>query len=148
MGAGRLRVLAGHGIAAIGVAALASACGQAPSTLSPAPSIVTPSSVPALGGLTFGAFPSTLDGTLALALCQQWAGLRGEYVARVKADDPFRLERWFSSAVWRPAFNANGPLRIDPAYGDISTAFGVATTGETAGISTARMLDRACAAAD
>jgi hypothetical protein len=156
MGAGRLRVLAGHGVAAIGVTVLVSACGQVPPSSSLAPGqipgsatpAVTPSSVPVLGRLALGTFSSTSDGMRALALCEQWAGLRGEYVSRVEADGPFLLEQWFSSTVWRPAFNANSPLRIDPAYGDISTAFGVASTGETASISTARMLDKACAAAD
>jgi hypothetical protein len=109
---------------------------------------VTPSSVPELGRLTFGPFPSTPDGTRALTVCEQWAGLRGEYVSRVKADTPFQLEQWFSSAVWRPAFTANGPLRTDPAYGDISVGFGLATTGAAASIASARFLDQACATVD
>jgi len=151
MGAKKLRVLAGHGIVAVGVAALASACGQ---TLAPgqtpglATPTVTPSPVPVLGRLAFGTFPSTEDGTRALTLCEQWAGLRGEYVSRVKADTPFQLEQWFSSAVWRPAFSANSPLRIDPAYGDISIAFGLASTAQAASIANARFLDKACATAE
>jgi hypothetical protein len=156
MGAGKLRVLAGRGIAGVAVAVLAGACGhvsassppaagQAPG---PATPTVTPSAVPVLGKLAFGTFPSTWDGTRALTLCEQWSGLRGEYVARVRADTPYQLEQWFSSTVWRAAFSANSPLRLDPAYSNISTAFGLASTGEAASIASARMLDKACAAVD
>jgi hypothetical protein len=154
MGAGKLRVLAGRGIVAVGVAVLAAACGQAASspaagqTPGPATPTVTPSTVPVLGPMTYGAFPATSDGSSALTLCEQWAVLRGQYVSRVRADTPFQLEQWFSSAVWRTAFTANGPLVTDPAYSEISTAFGVATSGEAASISSARMLDKACSAAD
>jgi hypothetical protein len=105
---------------------------------------VTPASVPALGKLTFGKFPATADGIRALTLCEQWSRLRGEYVSRVRADTPYQLEQWFSSAAWTTAFNAGSRLRNDPAYGDISTAFGLATTGEAASISSARLLDKAC----
>ena len=104
--------------------------------------------MPVLGKLTFGTFPSTWDGTRALMLCEQWSGLRGEYVSRVQADTPYQLEQWFSSDVWQAAFSASGPLVVDPAYGDISTAFGLAATGEAASIASARFLDKACAAAD
>jgi hypothetical protein len=157
MGAGKkLRVLAGRGIAAVGAAALASACGHAsvnsPLVLEqaqgPATPTMTPSSVPVLGNLTLGTFPSTADGRRALTVCEQWAGLRGEYVSRVQADTAYELEQWFSSAVWGPAFSANSRLRVDPAYGDINTAFGLATSGQAASIATARLLDKACAAAD
>ena len=156
MGAGKkLCVLAGRGIVAVGVAALASGCGHASSlslaaeqTPGSATPTVTPSSVPVLGKLTFGTFPATADGIRALMVCEQWAGLRGEYVSRVQADTPYELEQWFSSAVWRPAFTANSPLRVDPAYGDISTAFGLATSGQSASIASARLLDKACATVD
>ena len=159
MGAGKLRVLAGRGIAAVGVAVLAvlaAACGHAASASSsaagqtpgPATPTVTPSTVPVLGTMTYGTFPATTDGSSALTLCEQWAVLRGQYVSRVRADTPFQLEQWFSSAVWRTAFTANGPLLTDPAYSAISTAFGVAASGEAASIPSARMLDKACSAAD
>jgi hypothetical protein len=157
MGAGKkLCVLAGHGIVAVGLAALASGCGHASSSLSlaaeqtpgSATPTVIPSSVPVLGKLTFGTFPATTDGIRALMVCEQWAGLRGEYVSRVQADTPYELEQWFSSAVWRPAFTANSPLRVDPAYGDISTAFGLTTSGQSASIASARLLDKACATVD
>ena len=156
MGAAKLRVLAGQGGMALGVAtglaALAAACGYAPSSSSPAPGLatptVTPSSVPVLGKLAFGPFPATADGTQALLLCEQWAGLRGEYAYRVQADTAYQLEQWFSGSVWRTAFDDNRPLRVDPAYGDISTAFGLATTGQAASIWTARLLDKACATVD
>jgi hypothetical protein len=153
MGAGKLRVL---GMVAVGVAALAVGCGHASSpaalalgqTPGPATPTVTPSAVPVLGKLSFGTFPATSGGTNALTLCEDWAGLRGQYVARVLTDTPYQLEQWFSSAAWRPAFAANSPLRVDPGYSDISTAFGLATTGESAGIPSAKLLDKACAAAD
>jgi hypothetical protein len=98
MGAGKLRVLAGRGIAAVAVAVLAGACGQASSSSPPAAGqapgpatpTVTPSTVPVLGKLAFGTFPSTWDGTRALTLCEQWSGLRGEYVARGCSTRPAR----------------------------------------------------------
>jgi len=159
MGVRKLRVLARRGGIALGVAvgaALATACGHASSSLSlaagqtpgPATPSVTPSSVPVLGKLNFGPFPATEDGIRALKLCEAWSGLREQNVYRVRADTPFELEQWFSSAVWRPAFTANSPLRTDPAYTKISSAFGLATTGQGASISSARMLDKACSEAD
>ena len=173
MGAGRPRVRAGRGItrvrgivagcvAAAGLAALVSGCGTASAAspaatgqasapaapAAPATPTVTPSAVPVLGKLTFGTFPSTWDGTRALALCEQWSGLRGQYVSLVRTRTPFQLEQWFSSAAWRPAFVANSPLRTDPAYSDIDTAFGLVSTAAAASIDNARFLDRACAAAD
>jgi hypothetical protein len=156
MGAGKLRVLACRGIVAAGVAVLASACTSAPSSSPPAPGqatgtvtpTVAPSTVPVLGKLSFGTFPATPNGTRALMLCEQWSGLRGEYVSQVQADSRYRLEQWFSDAVWQTAFSASGPLVVDPAYSQISTAFGLATTAEAASISSARLLDKACAAAD
>jgi hypothetical protein len=117
-------------------------------TSPPAVPTVTPSTVPVLGKLSFGTFPSTWDGTRALKVCEQWAGLRGEYVARIGRDTPFQLEQWFSGSVWRAAVDASGSLRADPAYGDISVAFGEATTGAAASIASARFLDKSCAAAD
>jgi hypothetical protein len=158
MGAGKLRVLAGRGVVAVGVAVLASACSQASAPSSPASGVATPttpatptvvpSTVPVLGRLTFGTFPSTWDGTHALMLCEQWSGLRGEYVSRVQADTPYQLEQWFSSTAWGAAFTDSAPLVADPAYGNISAGFGLAASGEVASISNARLLDKACAAAD
>jgi hypothetical protein len=170
MGAGKPRIRAGRGtarvrgiaagcIAVAGLAALVSGCGnasaaspaatgQASAPAPPATPTVTPSTVPVLGKLAFGTFPSTWDGTQALALCEQWSGLRGQYVTHVRTQTPFQLEQWFSSTAWRPAFIANSPLRTDPAYSDINTAFGLVSTGEAASIANARFLDKACAAAD
>jgi hypothetical protein len=109
---------------------------------------VTSPAVPLLGRLVLGAFPSTLNGSRALTVCQQWDGLRAQYVVLVQADTPFQLEQWFSSAAWRPAFSANSPLKTDPRYGNISTAFGLVSTGTAASLDSARSLDAACAAAD
>ncbi|MGH3279627.1 MAG: hypothetical protein ACRDNW_10880 [Trebonia sp.] len=157
MAAGRCRALVR---AAAGVAVLAAftgGCSRAASLASPVPGqtpppltpTMTPAAVPVLGTLTFGVFPETWGGANALKLCEGWAGMRGQYAARVIAGDtPFQMEQWFSSAAWQPAFSANGPLKVNPAYGDISVAFGMATIGQTAGIAEARRLDAACAAAD
>ena len=159
MEAGKLRVRAGRGVVAVGVAtlaALAAGCGHASSTAPlatgqtppPATPTMTPSVVPVLGKLTFGTFPSTMDGTRALSLCEDWAELRAQYVVRVGKETPYELEQWFSGPAWRSAFSANSPLRTDPNYGAIDTAFGLATTGGTASIAEAKLLDKACDAAD
>jgi hypothetical protein len=165
MGAGKPRVLAGRGVfgrgvvgwglAAVGVAILAGACsGGSPSPVNttqpsvPATPTVTPSTVPVLGKLSFGTFPSTGDGTQALMLCEQWSGLRGEYVSHLRQDTPYELEQWFSSTDWRAAFVASSPLRNDPAYSNINAAFGLVSTAEAASIANAKWLDRGCAAAD
>lgn len=157
MGAAKPRVLAGRCVA-VTVAALAAACSHVASaappaagpgqTPGPATPTMTPSSVPVLGPMTLGAFPATKDGTRALVVCEQWAGLRDEYVPRLRADTAYQLEQWFSSAVWQTAYSASGSLQADPAYTNISVSFRMATEGDVASIANARMLDRACAAAD
>jgi hypothetical protein len=168
MGARKPRVLAGRGVfgrgvgrsvvgcglAVAGIAVLAGACGGGSSSSAtdqpsvPATPTVPPSTVPVLGKLTFGTFPSTWNGTHALLLCEQWSGLRGEYVPHLRQDTPYELEQWFSSTDWRTAVTANSPLRDDPHYSNISTAFGLASTAEAASISNAKWLDKGCAAAD
>lgn len=161
MGWSRLRVLAARAAAravAAGLAALAAACGHAAPAPSAALALVGPtatatptvpaSAAPVLGPMTYGAFPVTSDGLAALALCEQWAVLRAQYVPRVLADTPYQLEQWFSSAAWHNAFADSKPLRTDPSFVNISVAFGLASTGEAASVVNARMLDRACAAAD
>jgi hypothetical protein len=158
MGAGKLRGL-GVAAGAAALAALAGGCtGAAPSappptasgqTAPPLTPTMTPSAVPVLGQLTFGTFPGTWTGVKALQLCEDWAGLRGQYVTRVTAGDtPFQLEQWFSGPAWQPAFAVSAPLQVIPAYSHISVTFGLATTGDTASIAQARLLDGACAAAD
>src|ERR1700679_515170 len=102
MRAVKLWVFAGRGVLALGVAALATACGSASSSgtgmaVGTAVPTVTPTSVPVLGKLSFATFPNTWDGVKALMVCEQWAGLRAQYVANVKVDTPFQLEQWFSS---------------------------------------------------
>ena len=168
MGAGKPRVLAGRGVfgrgvgrsvagwglAAVGLAVLAGACDSGSSSPAaaqppaPATPTVTPSTVPVLGKLSFGTFPSTWNGTRALMLCEQWSGLRGEYVPHLRQDTPYELEQWFSSTDWRAAFIANSPLRNDPAYSNISTAFGLTSTAGAASVDNAKWLDQGCAAAD
>jgi hypothetical protein len=135
----------GTAAAAPGAAGQVAAAGRVQGT---ATSTVAPSTVPVLGKLSFGTFPSTWDGTRALALCEQWSGLRGQYVTRIRSQTPYQLEQWFSSAAWRPAFVANTPLRTDPAYSHLDTAFGLVSTAAAASIASARVLDQACGAVD
>jgi hypothetical protein len=157
MAAGKRRVPGGAAVRAMALAALAmtaAGCGsaasspvtgQAPPPLAPA---MTPTAVPGLGRLALGTFPATDGGRHALQLCEDWAGLRGQYAARVEAGaTPFQMEQWFSSAAWQAPFKANSPLQDNPGYGAISTAFGMATIGQSASVAAARRLDAACAAA-
>lgn len=163
MGVGKLRAFgvaaastAALTVSTTAVAALAGGCSSAASSSSLAPGqtpapitpTMTPTPVPVLGKLKFGTFPGTWSGTKALELCEDWAGLRATYVAHLESDTKYQLEQWFSSAVWQPAFSANGPLSNNPAYGEISIAFGQATTSATASIAAARQFDQACEAAD
>jgi len=154
MGAGKPRVLACAGTAALAVALLASGCASQSSSLTPgqppdpATPTVTPQSVPVLGSMSYGTFPASTDGIDALIVCEKWAVLRDEYVGRVHADTPYQLEQWFSSPAWLSAFQANSPLKTDPDYIQIDTAFGLVSTGAVASVSNAKLLDKACASAD
>jgi hypothetical protein len=143
MRAGRLRLLAGQGIVAIGVAALAGACSSASSTAT-----VTPSPVPVLGKLTIAAFASTPDGEQALALCDQWALLRGQYISHVEADTPYQLDLWFSGPEWTTALSAQNAIDADPLYSHLSADFGIVMVPDVASIANARLVDEACAAGD
>lgn len=156
MGAGKSRPgigRAGGVIVAVGAAALAAGCTAAVAA-SPAPGAgdatptVIPAAVPVLGSMKLGTFPATEDGVAALTVCERWAGLRGDYLPAVRRDTPFQLEQWFSSASWLPAFAANSPLKVDPRYLYISTAFGLVTEPAAASADSARQLDQACARAD
>jgi hypothetical protein len=171
MGAWKLRVLDGRGVegrcvdgrgavvlgaAVLGIAAMVSACAHGPSALAmvavtptgTATPSMTPASVPELGALTLGTFPATPDGTRALMLCEQWAGLRAQYVARLRADSPSALEQWFSGGDWQQAFSDDSPLKNDPAYMHINADFGLVSTAAAASTANARSLDQSCAAAD
>jgi hypothetical protein len=142
MRAQALRRRGGSVILWAAAAALAAGCGTASAAdLSAA----GPTSA---GGLSFGQFPASWDGGRALRLCEDWAGLRAEYVRRVGQDSRFELEQWFSTRAWRPAFNANSPLKVDPAYQYISSTFGLVTAADAASVDSAQALDQACAAAD
>jgi hypothetical protein len=158
MGAGKPRVLvlACACAAALGVALLAGGCSstssssllaamQEPGAATPS---VMPEPVPVLGQMHYGTFPATSDGIDALTVCEQWAVLRDEYVGRLRDDTPYQLEQWFSSLAWRPAFQADRPLKTDPGYSQINAAFGLASTGAAASVSNAELLDKACASAD
>jgi hypothetical protein len=156
MGAGKPRVLACAGSAALWVALLASGCGTASSSSVPpgqapdpaATPTVSPRAIPVLGSMSYGTFPASTDGIAALSLCEQWAVLRDEYVATLRADTPYQLEQWFSGPAWLPAFQANHPLKIDPDYSQINTAFTLVSTGAVASVANAELLDVACAGAD
>lgn len=150
MGAGKLRVFAVRGgaavLAAAAAAALAAGCASQPGT---GQAQLLAASAPELGKLTLGSFPATTDGNLAQTLCQEWAGLRGDYAAQLRQDTPFQLEVWFSTSTpWLVAFNAESPLKADNSYIDVTTSFGLVSTAAAASIANARLLDRACAAAD
>jgi hypothetical protein len=145
------------GVGALGVALLVNGCvtmRSSPSSLAPGQTLgratptVTPQPVPVLGSMSYGTFPASTDGIEALTLCEQWAVLRDEYVARLRADTPYQLEQWFSSPVWHPAFLANNPLKTDPTYSQINTAFTLVSTGAAASVPNAELLDKACASAD
>jgi len=167
MGKGKPRVAVGAGSVAPGLAwlpllallalltPLAGGCVSRSSSSSPAPgptpsatATVTPQTVPVLGSMSYGTFPASTDGTDALVVCEQWAGLRDEYVGRLRADTPYQLEQWFSGPAWRPAFMANKPLKTDPAFSEINAAFGLVSTGAAASVPNAKLLDSACASAD
>jgi hypothetical protein len=156
IGAGKTRPDAGRGggiIAVLGAAALTAGCTAAVAA-TPGPGAgaatptVTPVAVAVLGPMKLGTFPATEDGVAALTVCEQWAGLRGDYVPAIRRDTAFQLEQWFSSTSWLPAFTANSPLKTDPRYLYISTAFGLVTEPSAASVGSARDLDKACALAD
>jgi hypothetical protein len=151
MGAGKsrsLRTRAAVLIAGLAAAAAVAGCDSAASAASPDEAPSAQASAPGLGLLRIGSFPATWDGSQARLLCDQWAGLRGQYASQVRRDTPFELERWFSARTWLPAFNANTPLKTDPDYLYISSAFGLVSTAAAASLDNARLLDAACAAAD
>ena len=156
MGAGKARVLACAGAAALGVALLAGGCARMPSSSSfapgqtpgPATPTVSPQAVPVLGSMSYGTFPASTDGMDALTVCEQWAVLREQYVGQVRADTAYQLEQWFSGSAWLPAFQANKPLKSDPDFVQINTAFTLVSTAAVASVPNARQLDEACASAD
>jgi hypothetical protein len=146
---GVIGVLAAGAVAAGCATAVAATPASPPGRPGTAAPAVAPSAVPVLGRLTLGTFPATTDGTAARTLCEQWAGLRGQYIPQLRHDTPFQLERWFSvTPQWLTAFAANTPLKTDPAYLYISTAFGLVSTAAAASVPSARLLDAACTAAD
>jgi hypothetical protein len=129
---------------------LAGACsgGGVSSSAPIATATMTPSPVPGLGNLSLATFPSTPGGEAALALCETWARLRGQYVGAIRSDSPRQLDVWFSAPAWEPAFFAQQQIEDDPAYSQISAAFGLATAPDIASIADAETLDAACAAGD
>jgi len=151
VGALRLALLALAALLASGCVSMSSqssslAPGQTPSSWVTA--TVSAQAAPALGSMSYGKFPATTDGTSALNVCEHWAQLRDEYVGQLRADTLYQLEAWFSSPVWLPAFESDSPLRTDPDYSQINTAFTLVSTAAAASLGNARLLDNACASAD
>jgi hypothetical protein len=151
MRAGKLRGLAGCGLAALGMVALVCGCTSASSSslapganVPPATPSMTPTAVPVLGKLTLGTFPSSGDGLKALDMCEQWAQLRAQYVSMVKTSTAHQLDVWFSGPLWNDAYADETHLKLDPNYTNISTAFGLATIADEATINNAVFLDHAC----
>lgn len=144
-----LLALLASGCASTSPLAAALALGPTPSpATATATATVTPQTVPELGSMSYGTFPASKHGMDALVVCEQWAGLRDEYVGRLRADTPYQLEQWFSGLAWRTAFQANRPLKTDPNFSEINAAFGLVSTGAAASVSNAKLLDEACASAD
>ena len=151
VGALRLALLALAALLASGCVSMSSqssslAPGQTPSSWVTA--TVSARAVPELGSMSYGTFPATTDGTSALSVCERWAELRAGYVGQLRTDTPYQLERWFSSPTWLPAFQADNPLRTDPDFSQINTAFTLVSTAAAASAGNARLLDDACAGAD
>jgi predicted small lipoprotein YifL len=141
-------------LAAAAVLSLA-ACGPSSPAPAAAPASPTTPSTPAAlpkaaaaGPLKLAAFPSASGGKDARGVCEQWAGLRGEYAGRTATDSPYQLNQWFSSAAWRKAWSDATALGNDPAYANLETAYGLATLGDAAGPANARLMDSACAKGD
>ena len=119
----------------------------------PAPTVPTappiaPGTAANLAPLTLGPFPDTADGEIAKRICEQWQGLRQEYVYRLTIDNSYQMNGWFSSSAWSKVQNDGMALGDDPAYSNLETALGVAITGEMASTANAAAVDKACAAAD
>jgi hypothetical protein len=152
MMAGKARVLACACAAALGVALLVSGCAGTSSSSSVAPGPATPTVIPQaapeLGTMSYGTFPASTYGMDALTVCEQWAMLRVQYAGRLRAETPYQLEEWFSDGAWQTAFRANKPIKTDPDFSQISTAFGLVSTGAAASVPNAKWLDKACANAD
>lgn len=131
-------------LASIGLAA----CGASSSTSSPttSPSTVPSTIVSPPAPVTLGSFPHTPHGNLALAICEQWAGLQRRYYALLadRNTTPFQLDQWFSSPDWGPVRSGLLGLANDPAYTKLSTAIGVAMNGGTATVFNAQAVDQAC----
>jgi hypothetical protein len=106
---------------------------------------MTPPGTPAtLATLVLGQFPETPDGQLAKAICEQWSGLRQQYVDNAAADSPYQMNQWFSSSAWLKVQNDANTLNGDPAYSNLQTALGVGLVGDEAGTASAAAIDKAC----
>jgi hypothetical protein len=93
-----------------------------------------------------GDFPDTPHGNAARAMCQQWAGLERQYYALLadRNTTPFQLDQWFAGPDWSGVRADLLGLSSDPAYAQLSTAFGKAMNGGTATIGNAKAVDESC----
>lgn len=138
----RIPYLIGLPVAAVALTACSSG---SPAASSAPPAAPAATSAATLGPLTLGPFPSTHDGKLARGICQAWSGLRSQYAANVGNDSPVQLNQWFSGPSWHVVLADGTALGNAPAFSGLEAALGVATTGDTASIPSARALDAACA---
>jgi hypothetical protein len=106
----------------------------------------TSTAIPALAPLTVGTFPHTTDGRLAKVICDQWAGLRTQYVSAVVNESPYQLNQWFSGPAWAKVQSGFLEIGDDPVYTKLSVAFSGVTVGDMADDSAAQQADEACEA--
>jgi hypothetical protein len=114
----------------------------------PSEAVIAPGTAPNLAPLALGSFPHTTDGKIAKQICEQWQGLRQEYVYRLTIDTPYQLNGWFSSSAWSKENNLANELDGDPAYSNLQGSLGVATIGDDASDANAALVDKACEKAD
>lgn len=139
-------------VAVTAAVAVLAGCGSSASSSSaaaaPSSGPAAPGTAPNLAPLTLGHFPGTADGKLAKGICEQWQGLRQEYVYRLTIDSPYQMNQWFSSSAWAKEYALANELDGAPAYSNLQGALGVATVGDDAGDAVAAEVDKACEKAD
>jgi hypothetical protein len=135
-------------VSAVSVAVLAGCSSAASSSSAAAANPAPAATAKTLAPLVLGHFPDTTDGKLAREVCEQWQGLRQEYVYRLTIDSPNQMNGWFSSSAWSKEYAESNELGNDPAYTQLEASLGVATVGEDASDANAGLVDKACEKAD